>query len=308
MADSKKLVTIRSQFIAQIRQFFANRNILEVDTPQLRSFSVTDPYMNAMSVSSTTGRSLGFLQTSPEYAMKKLLCDGAGDIYQLSKMFRAEENGPFHLPEFTLLEWYRVNYDHWQLMDEVGELITELLGDLPVRKMDYAWLFNETMGFDIHNISIDSLRTITTKYLGQLPSNLVKDNYLSLLFSECIEPQFDNKTLSFVYHYPASQSSLAKVTQVNGQWVAERFEAYIGNVELANGFHELTNASEQQKRFEEDNQTRRKLGYAPIEIDSPFINSLRRGLPDCAGVALGVDRLLMLKTGATHINEVVLSA
>ncbi len=295
----------RNQFFIAIRAFFKDKNILEVDTPILRRFSVTDPYMNALSVINPAGESQGYLQTSPEHAMKKLLCAGSGDIFQLGKMFRADECGKIHALEFTLLEWYRIGLDHFQLMDEVAEFVQKLVGKKTVKKITYQDAFISLLGFDPFDISIELLTDKTEKLLGELPNNLLFDNYLSLLFSEIIEPSFDPNTLVFIYGYPESQASLAKTRQHKKNVIADRFEVYLGGMELANGFNELTDVAEHRQRFTLDNQIRRQLNYAEIEMDHDFINALEQGLPQCAGVALGVDRLLMIQQNAKDINDVL---
>jgi lysyl-tRNA synthetase class 2 len=300
----RKKINQRNQLFNQVRQFFEASDILEVDTALMRPFTVTDPYMSAFSVISTSGKRQGYLQTSPEYAMKKLLSEGSGDIFQLSKMFRAEESSNIHLSEFTLLEWYRLGFDHNQLIQEVCEFIKYIVGYREVVNLDYKDCFLKLLSFDPHNISLDELADKTRSLLGELPDNLLKDNYLTLLFSEKIEASFDPDVITIVINYPATQASLAKTRVINGHLVAERFEIFLGGMELANGFNELTDAKQQLKRFEDDNLIRKKLDYQDIEIDRMFIKALEKGLPDCAGVALGIDRLLMIKYGESHINKV----
>lgn len=279
--------------------------MLEVDTPLVRKFTVTDPYMAAFSVLSPLGVREGFLQTSPEYAMKKLLCEGAGDIFQLGKMFRAEENSKIHLSEFTLLEWYRVGFDHNQLIQEVCDFIKYIVGHREMIVLDYRECFSSILSIDPLDISSDKLAEKSRVLLGDLPENLIKDNYLTLLFSEKIEPSFDTDMITVITNYPASQASLAKTRVIEGVETADRFEVYLGGMELANGFNELTDAQRQLTRFEEDNRIRRKLAYPEIEIDRKLIDSLKKGLPECAGVALGIDRLLMIKLGESDIKQVV---
>ncbi len=280
--------------------------MLEVDTSLLREFSVTDPYMSAFSVFSPAGSKKGYLQTSPEYAMKKLLTEDSGDIFQLSKMFRAEESSNIHLSEFTLLEWYRLGFDHNQLIQEVCEFLKHIVGHREVTILDYKDCFLSLLSFDPHSISLDELADNTRSLLGELPDNLLRDNYLTLLFSEKIEPSFDPGSITIVTNYPASQASLAKTRVVDGVEIADRFEVYLGGMELANGFNELTDVKQQVGRFKEDNKIRKKLGYRQTEIDKGFIQCLEKGLPDCAGVALGFDRLLMIKMGASNIKKVVI--
>lgn len=297
----------RNKLFIQVRDFFSQRRILEVDTPLLREFSVTDPYMNAFSVVSPSGEHCGYLQTSPEYSMKKLICSGSGNIFQLSKMFRADEHGAFHASEFTMLEWYRMDFDHYQLIEEVCQFIQEIVGKKESNIVSYREVFISLLSIDPFNISLDELSKQTRELLGDIPNELLFDNYLSLLFSEKIEPSLDPDVITVVHGFPASQASLAKIRTENGLTTADRFEVYLAGMELANGFNELTDPEVQCRRFENDNQIRQQLGKAEIEIDSSFIQSLIKGLPDCAGVALGIDRLLMIKLGVKEIKSVLLN-
>lgn len=277
-----------------------------MDTPLLREFSVTDPYMAAFSVISPSGKHQGYLQTSPEYAMKKLLCSGSGDIFQMSKMFRAEEKGTIHSSEFTMLEWYRVDFDHFQLIDEVCCLIQKIVGEKQIQILSYQQAFLTHLSIDPFNVSLDELSQVAKELLGDIPKNLLFDNYLTLLFSEKIETNFDPNQITVVHGFPASQASLAKTRSENGLISADRFEVYLAGMELANGFNELTDAGQQLERFKQDNEVRDELGYSKIKIDEGFIHSLKQGLPECAGVALGVDRLLMIKLGFSNVEEVLL--
>jgi len=305
MNEIQGKIQSRNNLFRQIREFFHHRNVLEVDTPLLRDFSVTDPYMSALSVLSPSGKQQGYLQTSPEYAMKKLLCAGSGDIYQLSKMFRADERGNQHAVEFTMLEWYRLGFDHFQLMQEVCDFIQEILGKKESVIVSYRDLFIAVLAIDPFDISLTNLSKKARSILGELPDNLLFDNYLTLLFSEKIEASFSPHVLTLVHGYPESQASLAKTRTENNRITADRFEVYLGGLELANGFNELMDADLQKRRFEEDNLIRSKLGVQPIAIDAGFLRSLKDGLPDCAGVALGVDRLLMLVNQVDDINQVI---
>ncbi len=306
MADLKSRIRERNQIFSEIRDFFQAQNVLEVDTSLLRDFSVTDPYMSAFSVRSPSGQHQGYLQTSPEYAMKKLICGGSGDIYQMSKMFRADEKGQIHSSEFTMLEWYRMGYDHFELMQNVCQLLEKIVGKREINIITYRDAFLSILKIDPFSISLDALRKISISLLGDIPQNLLFDNYLSLLFSEKIETSFASDHITIVHGFPASQASLAKITTENGITTANRFEVYLQGMELANGFNELTNAIQQRQRFEQDNQIRTTLGLKEIAIDEEFISALESGLPVCAGVALGVDRLLMIKLGKSDISDVLL--
>lgn len=301
----KQLLLARAKMFFLIRQYFEKHAAIEVDTRLLDQFSVTDPYMTAFQVINQNNKNAGFLQTSPEFAMKRLLAAGSGDIYQLGKAFRADEKGQYHDCEFTLLEWYRLGFSMSDLMDEVFHLITQLIGKKSQQTFSYREAFKKHLNIDPFTISHTELEKISQKKLGLLPDNMLRDNYLTLLFSELVEPNFDPTKITIVTHYPASQASLAQTIEQDGFQVAERFEVYCGGVELANGFHELTDAKEQKVRFEMDNQTRHALNYPEIMIDERLIEALESGLPDCSGVALGIDRLLMLQLGEQQISKVL---
>ena len=301
-----EIIKARNKLFIKIREFFYYRGVQEVDTSLVRKYSVTDPYMSALKVTNSKGDFVGFLQTSPEYAMKELLSLGSGDIFQLSKMFRADEQGSIHSKEFTMLEWYRVGFNHLDLIQEVCDFIEKIIGDRKVKIFCYRDAFLDLLSIDPFCISLGELRSFTEKVLGDIPKDLLFDNYLTLLFTEKIEPSFNPKEITVIKDYPESQASLAKTRKHNGIVTADRFEVYCGGLELANGFNELTDADEQLNRFEQDNKIRRTSGLNEIPVDSDFINALKRGIPDCAGVALGVDRLLMIKLQKENIIDVIL--
>jgi elongation factor P--(R)-beta-lysine ligase len=304
-SELRSRIIARSKIFRQIRSFFSQKNILEVDTSLVRAYSVTDPYMNAFSVHSPNGEREGYLQTSPEFAMKKLIAQGAGDIYQLSKMFRAYENGPHHSTEFTLLEWYRMGFSSERLTEEVTELICLIVGVREIVRKTYQECFLSVLGIDPFTISEQQLADYCRGVLTEIPTDLLFDNYLSLLFSEKIEKSFDPNAITVVFDYPESQASLSKLKTKGEQVVGDRFEIYLAGLELANGFNELTDACEQRARFEQDNMIRLELGLAPISIDESFIEGLEMGLPACSGVALGIDRLLMIEQAVEDIKDVL---
>ncbi len=284
----------RAMLYRQIRDFFAERNVLEVETPLLSRYGVTDIHTENI----TAGDQL--LQTSPEYAMKRLLARDGESIFQLGKAFRKEECGRRHQCEFTMLEWYRVAYNHHQLMDEVDDLLGLTLNCDKAERCSYQTLFRNYLDLDPLDCSLEEC-------LERLPSPVMLDDknaVLSLLMGELIEPQLGKERPLFVTDYPASQSALAKLSQQN-PLVAERFEVYFRGMELANGFHELTDAAEQQQRFLNDQAIRKKRGLSFREIDPYLMAALKQGLPDCAGVALGIDRLLMVMVGAKNIRDVI---
>lgn len=291
--------------LSNIRGFFAEREVLEVDTPALSHHGVTDRYMRSMTADIDCSAEKGFLQTSPEYAMKRLLAAGSGSIYQICKAFRQDEVGAKHNPEFTMLEWYRLGFDHFQLMDDVFGLVTEVLGPKQRQDFTYQQVFIDYLGIDSLSIKDDELEQFARSNLGSLPEDLERDDFLSLLFEDKIERQLGKQgVVSFIYDYPASQAALARISETDPR-VAHRFELYIEGVELANGFYELADSEQQLARFKADNQWRKCNNLPEIAIDQRFIAALEHGLPECSGVALGLDRLLMIKLNTKDIQEVI---
>ena len=299
------VLTHRAGALAEIRKYFSQNYALEVDTPLLKSHTVTDPYMRALQAVNPDGKFSGYLQTSPEYSMKELLSEGSGDIYQLGKTFRADESGNHHAIEFTMLEWYRISWSYQQLMDEVHQIIELIAGERSREDFTYRQAFLEFLEIDPFDIDEITLREFSINKMGALPEDLNFDNYLTLLFSELIEPQFSPEKVTFVYDFPVSQASLAKRKPDSSPQVACRFEAYCGGLEIANGFEELTDPVEQLARFNEDNQIRKSLGYPEQKIDMQLIDALKRGLPECSGVALGFDRILMLAMSKQNIKDIL---
>ncbi|WP_235528450.1 EF-P lysine aminoacylase EpmA [Candidatus Berkiella aquae] len=302
----------RADFLRDIRHFFAKREIMEVDTPLLCFGVATDPGLQAFAVNVSAQKpSFRYLQTSPEYAMKRLVAAGSGPIYYLGKAFRAEEVGRKHNPEFTMLEWYRPAWDHLALIAEVDELMQELLGTLPAQVVTYADLFLHYFNIQPHLAELSQLQAaaIAKQWVAatDLPE-LDKDGWLDLLMSHGIEPYLGQERPLVVTDYPASQASLAKTRMIEQTvpfQVAERFEFYFKGIELANGYHELCCAKEQAARFEEDLTKRKAFGLAELPIDHYLLAALQEGFPPCAGVALGVDRLLMLKVNEKDIAKVL---
>ncbi|MHC9511262.1 EF-P lysine aminoacylase EpmA [Kangiella sp. M94] len=295
----------RAQLLSTVRSFFAAREVLEVDTPVLSHHGVTDRYMRSMTADVGFSAEKSFLQTSPEYAMKRLLAAGYGSIYQICKAFRQDEVGNRHNPEFTMLEWYRLGFDHFQLMDEVFELVTEVLGPRQRQDLTYQQVFLDFLKIDPLTISNDELERFARSNLGSLPENLERDDFLSLLFEDKIEPRLGrDNSVCFIYDYPASQAALARISETDSR-VAHRFELYIEGVELANGFYELADSEQQLARFRADNLWRKSNSLPEIDIDQRFIAALEHGLPECSGVALGLDRLLMIKLNTKDIQDVI---
>jgi elongation factor P--(R)-beta-lysine ligase len=288
--------------LKQIRAFFDARDFLEVDTPLLSSSTNTDVHIQ--SISACVNNQTRYLQTSPEFAMKRLLANGSGSIYQVCHAFRDEEQGRRHQPEFTLLEWYSLGFNYQQLMDQVQQLILSFT-DTPGRfqKITYHGAFKDYLHLDIDKDSDDSLRICVNKYISGIDSHLLsRADCLDLLISEVIAKQFTGFT--FVYDFPSEQASLARLKPDNPE-VAERFELFHQDMELANGFTELTDAREQRARFEADNQKRIDSGLSPYPVDEDFLQALEQGMPNCAGVALGLDRLLMVLLEKDSIHQVL---
>ena len=301
---------LRARLLARIRTYVADRDVLEVDPPMLSQAGSTDPAIESFQTH-WQGPSIGaaplYLHTSPECPMKRLLAAGSGPIYQLCHVFRNGELGRRHNPEFLMLEWYRPGSDHHALMDEIDVLMATVMEGVcdyvPARRLTYQqWFLNET-GLDPWSDPLDAFRRFAQSELTSVPEMMpgdMLDPWLDLLVTHWLEPRLDDAPL-FVYDYPVSQASLARVRQ-QPQPVAERFELYFKGIELANGFHELTNADEQQRRFEVDNAVRRQAGQVAVPADARLVTALRDGLPDCAGVALGIDRLLMSVAGLGDID------
>jgi len=298
----------RAELYAAIRQFFAERGVLEVDTPVLSAAAVSDPHLDPLQShfigpGAPEGLPL-YLQTSPEYAMKRLLAAGSGPIYQLAKAFRNGEAGRRHNPEFCMLEWYRPGFDDRQLMDEVQALVAQVLGRDDFSRVSYRELFQRTLGIDPQRASLPALQALAAERLGVKFEDDERDTWLQLLLAELIEPTLITPT--FVYDFPASQAALAKVGEdADGVAVARRFELFVDGIELANGYDELVDGDEQARRFAADAAQRLQLGKPAYSSDHNLVAALRAGMPACAGVALGVDRLLMLALGVDSIDQVL---
>ncbi|WP_417870557.1 elongation factor P--(R)-beta-lysine ligase [Vibrio furnissii] len=299
----------RAALLSRIRQFFAERDVLEVDTPAMSHATVTDVHLHTFQTQFVgpgyaTGRHL-HLMTSPEFHMKRLLAAGSGSIYQMAKAFRNEENGRYHNPEFTMLEWYRVGFDHHDLMDEMDALLQMTLQTGASERLTYQQAFLTVLGVCPLEGSMAELKQAAASLgLSDIAEpETDRDTLLQLLFSMGVEGNIGQHVPAFVYDFPASQAALAKINP-NDARVADRFEVYFKGIELANGFHELDNPREQLARFEVDNAKRIAMGLPPQPIDYHLIAALEAGLPACAGVALGIDRLIMLALGEDHIDKV----
>ncbi len=289
----------RAAILRVIREFFLTRNVLEVDVPVLAEHSVTDLHLDAFSVSIQD--ETHYLQTSPEFYMKRLLAAGYGDAYYLGKAFRRDEKGRYHRPEFTMLEWYRCGWDDRQLVDEVVALCEALMPSLVVTRCSYGDLFECHAGLNPHVSETERLAERARDTLGVEWQTEPRNTWLDVLFTHLVEPALP-QGLVVVCDYPASQAALARTVEANGHSVARRFECFLNGIELANGYWELTDAAEQRRRFDEDNTLRRELKRPEREPDPYLLAALDAGLPECAGVALGVDRLVMGVLGLTHIE------
>jgi elongation factor P--(R)-beta-lysine ligase len=298
----------RAAALATTREFFRQRNVLEVETPAMVNSPVSDVNIGSVRVEMPGGDVTPlFLHTSPEYAMKRLLAAGSGDIYQVCHVFRGAERGRQHNPEFTMLEWYRLGFSLEQLMDEVAALVLAMLGrDLPVEKVSYREAVRRHAGFDPLDADDEVLRR-AAQALG-LDAGRAResgrDELLDLVVGAQVGPALGATGLTFLHRYPASQAALARLDAGDPR-VALRFELYHRGIELANGYHELSNPAEQRMRFGNDQQLRKARGQPAFSIDQFLLAALEAGLPDCAGVALGFDRVLMLAVGAANIDEVL---
>jgi len=292
----------RARIYHSIRAFFADRDVLEVETPLLSESTNPDPQVASM-IAHNQGQKL-YLQTSPEFAMKRLLAAGSGSIYQICHAFREGEKGRRHHPEFTLLEWYRVEFDYRALMDEMEQLIDVLSGRTNVyRRLSYRELLIEFTGIDFLTVELADLRATCSELIsGTNASELDFDQCLDLLISLVISPRLEGYL--FVYDYPISQAALARASSDN-PLLAERFELFYNDLELANGFSELTDAGLQRGRFEKDNRSRASKGLPVYPVDNALLAALESGMPSCAGVALGLDRLLMVLLGLDSIDQVL---
>ena len=292
---------IRACLLAEIRKFFSTRGVLEVETPLLASATATDPYIRSMRTMEGS-----YLQTSPESYMKRILAAGYGPIYQICKAFRAGEIGDYHNPEFTLLEWYRPGFDHRDLMDEVEGLL-QVVADAPhIERFTYKQVFEQHIGLDPHLATVAELQRagrefVSIEVVGEPEGRL---EWLDLLMGHCIQPKLGNRNPVFVFDFPIEMAALAQIRRDDPK-VVERFELFWHGIELANGYHELTDGDEQLHRIEADQDRRQYLGFEVVPVDKRLLGALASGLPKSAGVALGLDRLLMVLTSAASISEIL---
>jgi lysyl-tRNA synthetase class 2 len=308
-AASVEVLRLRARLLAEVREFFRARGVLEVETPVLGRATATDVHLASLATTITGRPGSFYLQTSPETAMKRLLAAGSGDVYQICKVFRDGEAGPQHSPEFTLIEWYRVGFDHLALMGEVEALLARLLGGClaaPAERLTYREAFERVLGLDPFAAPLALLGDVAARRLGADPAALGpdRDTVLDLLMGALVGPALGRGRITFVHAYPASQAALARLSPEDPS-VAARFEAYVGGVELCNGFHELTDAAEQRRRFDRDRAARAARGLPALPVDERLLAALAAGLPDSAGVAVGFDRIVMLAAGLATIGDAV---
>lgn len=309
-ADGLGALELRARVYRAIRGFMHARGVLEVHTPMLSAAGNTEvniaSFRTRFSGPCQAGVRQRFLRTSPEYPLKRLLAAGCGDCYELGRVFRDGEAGRRHNPEFDLLEWYRVGLDHVALMRETVELVRAALGlverNVAVHEVSYRQLYLDGLGLDPMSAPVEALRAPLARFDIE-PEGLGRDDWLDLLLTHCLEPTFPEDRLTAVYDYPASQCMLARIRD-GAPPVAERFELFLGRFELANGYHELADAAEQRRRFERDNEIRGRRGLPAMPLDERLLAVLD-ALPDCAGVALGIERLLMAMSGSEDIARVM---
>jgi lysyl-tRNA synthetase class 2 len=308
MSAESKIVSLkdRALFLQKARSFFFDRQVLEVDTPLLSKTAPIDEHIEIMSVSLGDGK-LGYLHSSPEYAMKRLLSLGSGDIFQISHVFRQGEFGSLHNPEFTMVEWYRIGFSFSSFIKETIEFVQLFLGPISFIELSYRQAFQLFAHIDPSKASIEELLQCIKDHHIYLSSQIKhdKDTLLHLLMGFVIEPHLGKNNLTVLTDYPASQAALAQTEEKEGELVAKRFEIYYQGIELANGYLELTDAKKQKLRLMEANQKRVQGGKCELPLDMHFLAALEKGIPPCCGVAVGFDRLLLLKNKASSLDEVL---
>lgn len=299
---SAERLQARARILRDIRGYFADQQVMEVETPLISKAGNTDPEIQPVRT-----RDGGYLRSSPEFSLKRLLAAGSGDIFELGRVFRGGETGSNHNPEFTLLEWYRTSFDYHRLMDEVAALVLHCgrgkFDHWPQHRLSYRELFQQHLHLDPCSADAEKLKTTAIKH-GISDIELNRNQWLDLLISHLIQPALPGNSLTFVYDFPSDQAALAVIRQDTPP-VAERFELYLGCAELANGYQELTDAGELRRRFDAENVQRQERGEATCDVDHHLLRALASGMPDSAGVALGVDRLVMAVCDAESISEVI---
>ncbi len=298
----------RALMLKSARAFFENRGLFEVDCPILSQSAPVDEHIDIMKVHSSY-QNHGYLHSSPEYPMKRLLSAGIGDIYQLCHVFRDGEIGPLHNPEFTMAEWYRHGFTFDEMIAETLEFIRMFVGDLPQERLSYRQTIQKFLNLDYLSATQADLFTCAKENGVDIPANAIswsKDTLLQLILSFVIEPKLGKDNLFVLSHFPSTQAALAKtICLADGETVGCRFEIYYRGIELCNGYHELTDVIEQRRRFEEANRARLLSGKESLKIDERFLDALEYGLPDCCGVAVGFDRLMMLRHNLSELKNVL---
>ncbi|OGN64540.1 MAG: EF-P lysine aminoacylase GenX [Chlamydiae bacterium RIFCSPHIGHO2_12_FULL_49_9] len=295
---SPALINIRQRahLLKEARAFFSSRNVLEVDPCALSPYAPIDSNIDVISAQ-VSDTEKGFLHTSPEYAMKRLLALGSGDIYFLGHVFRKNERGRLHNPEFTMAEWYRLHFTLLQMIEETAAFLSLFLGSLPVRILSYRAAFSQ-VGINYTEDPLLKLQELTGR-------DWPRETCLHFLLTHLIEPELGQNELTVLTDYPPHEAALASVTEKNGELVANRFEIYYQGVELSNGYHELCNASELRRRFHKENNIRKSANKETYALDERFLSAMQKGMPDCCGVSVGVDRALMLRQKCKSIGEVL---
>ena len=304
LASKKQALQIRAHLFSKVRSFFSKKGVLEVDTPVLSHTAPIDEHIEIISCSLGNEKT-GYLHSSPEYAMKRLLASGIGDIYQMSHVFRKEEEGALHNPEFTMVEWYRLHTNFPLFIEETIEFIALFLQELPVEYLSYKEAFKKFTGLDYRTASVETLLNTAQKEGLSPPQDLSYEEALHFLMGFIIEPKLGRDGLSVLMDYPSSQAALAKVEKVDGELVARRFEVYYKGIELANGYLELTDPVKQRERLLDSLDKRKQSNKPTLPIDEHFLQALEEGIPPCCGVAVGFDRLLLLKIEGDSLKEVL---
>lgn len=292
-----KFLFDRAYMLRKARQFFQDRNLLEVDCGALVKRAPIDSHIHVISAT-VSNTEQGFLHTSPEYAMKRLLSLGIGDIFFLGHVFRKGEIGRLHNPEFTMAEWYRINISFEELIQETCAFIFLFLGEIPIRIISYRDVFNQYVGIDYTRDPLDHLLPSNGKHWQRTES-------LHYILSHKIEPHLGDDELTILTDYPSNEAALARLVEKNGEFVAKRFEIYHQGVELANGYHELSDVKELKERFDRENKARAERHEETYVLDESFLSAIEKGLPDCCGVSVGFDRALMLRNKAERLNQVL---
>lgn len=309
LGSTKNLAILRdraAQF-EKVRRFFSDRHVLEVDCPSLTTGAPVDLHIDLFKVPDGI-KSPRYLHSSPEYCMKRLLADGIGDIYQLGHVFRQGEVGRLHNPEFMMAEWYRLGFSFQEMMDETAEFVKLFLGDMPVEIVTYREAILRYTGVDYVKESDEGLLQLLKDKNISLYEGIEeegRDALLNIILAELVEPHLGKGSITLLAYYPSTQAALACVVKKGDEDVAERFEIYVNGVELANGYHELADPIEQRARFEKANEQRIGHGKESLPIDEYFLDALKKGIPDCCGVAVGVDRLMLLRHQASSLSSVI---